>query len=196
MSLDLTAYRNAGEAFVACATQYPERVAVIICRGSGAREHASVTFAELARRAWSRAAVLDARLSPGDRIVIALPTCIEFVEFYLACLFAGMIAVPAPAPGGSATAIKRVAKIVRDCAPALAITTGSGRAVLAEQLREHGFERVPVEEAWEIGPGVAPGLPPRPRRRPRAGHTRRPTVQFGVNRRSEGCDARTRRHPR
>ena len=144
MSLDLTAFRNAGEAFAARAAQYPDRVAVSIYRGEGAREHASVTFAELARRAWARAEVLDARLAPGDRVIIALPTCIEFVELYLACLYAGMTAVPAPAPGGSASAIKRVARIAGDCAPALAITTGGGRPLLAEQLRKHGFERVPA----------------------------------------------------
>jgi acyl-CoA synthetase (AMP-forming)/AMP-acid ligase II len=166
MSLDLTAFRNAGEAFAARAAQYPDRVAVSIYRGEGAREHASVTFAELARRAWARAEVLDARLAPGDRVIIALPTCIEFVELYLACLYAGMTAVPAPAPGGSASAIKRVARIAGDCAPALAITTGGGRPLLAEQLRKHGFERVPVEEAWDISSYEGPGRPPAPRRPP------------------------------
>ncbi len=165
MSVDLTAYRNAGEAFAARAAQYPDRIAVSIYRGEGAREHASVTFAELARRTWARAEELDARLTPGDRVIIALPTCIEFVELYLACLWAGMIAVPAPAPGGSASAIKRVAGIAGDCAPALAITTAGGRPLLAEQLRKQGFEGVPVEEPGAVS-DEAPGRPPGPRRRP------------------------------
>jgi acyl-CoA synthetase (AMP-forming)/AMP-acid ligase II len=160
MSFDLTEYRNAGDAFLSRAAQCPDRVAVTISRATGAREHASITFAELARRARSRAAVLDARLFPGDRVVIALSTCIEFVELYLGCLMAGMTAVPAPAPGGSASATKRIAGIVRDCAPALAITTHGGRAVLAELLREQGPD-VPVEEIWEVGSGDVPVLPDR-----------------------------------
>src|SRR4051794_36661537 len=97
MTLNLDVYRNAGEVFTERVAAHPERTALSIVRGSAEE---SLTYAELARRAGVRAVGLAERLSPGERLIIALPTSTEFVEVYLACLLAGVVAVPVPAPGG------------------------------------------------------------------------------------------------
>ncbi|EWM10368.1 fatty acyl-AMP ligase [Kutzneria sp. 744] len=67
-------------------------------------------------------------------MLIALPTCVEFAEVYLACLFAGLIAVPVPVPGGSSSATERVAAAAADCTPEVAITTSAACGDLAERL--------------------------------------------------------------
>lgn len=154
--LDLVSHRNVGDAFAERVAAHPQRTAVTIYRGAAAADHESLTFAELARRAERRAAGLAARLAPGERVLIALPTCTEFVELYLACLLAGLVAVPVPAPGGAANTVERIAAIAADCAPGLAVTTGADREALAERLREQGLGHIPVEEAGDAEAGTAP----------------------------------------
>ncbi|MEV4447649.1 fatty acyl-AMP ligase [Streptomyces mirabilis] len=156
MASGCTVHPSVGEAFLERVAAHPERPALTIYRGSAATRHESLTFAELARRAGLRAADLGARLTPGERVLIALPTSTEFVELYLACMFAGLIAVPAPVLGGSPAATARVAAVVRDCTPGLAVTTPADRTALADRLRELGQGHVLVEEPGVVGPGAAP----------------------------------------
>ncbi|MFJ7280375.1 fatty acyl-AMP ligase [Kitasatospora sp. NPDC098663] len=162
---DPTDHRNLRDAFAAQVARQPEATALTMFRGSDAAEHESLSFAELARRAALRAERLTARFAPGDRVLIALPTCTQFVELYLACLFSGLIAVPTPPLGGSSTAAERAVAIAADCSPALAVTTGDHRDALAERLVALGLKTVLVEAAGEAGPGEAamptePDLPP------------------------------------
>ena len=161
MTLDFDEYGNVGEAFTERVTAHPGRTALVIVGGSAAEDHESLTFAELARRAGVRAAGLAERLAPGERVIIALPTCVEFVEVYLGCLFAGLVAVPVPAPGGgagagSARAAERITASVGDCTPGLALTLSGDRESLAASLRDRGLGHVPVEEVGEAGPGESP----------------------------------------
>nr|APD72093.1 non-ribosomal peptide synthetase 1 [Streptomyces sp.] len=162
MTVDLTGYRSLGEAFAARVAAHPERTALAFYRGSTAPEHESVTYAELARRSRVRAEDLSRRLSPGDRVLIALPTGTEFVEVYLACLSAGLVAVPSPMPGGSASAGERIAAIAADCSPGLTVTTDSAQEEVTAHLRKHGLERLRVEAVRPVGaePASMPGPGP------------------------------------
>ncbi|MFE7561234.1 fatty acyl-AMP ligase [Kitasatospora sp. NPDC057500] len=162
---DLTDHRNLRDAFAAQVARQPEATALTMFRGSDAEEQESLSFAELARRAALRAARLTARFAPGERVLIALPTCTQFVELYLACLFSGLIAVPTPPLGGSATATERAVAIAADCTPALVVTTADHREALAERLAALGLDGALVEAAGEAGDGeaavpTAPDLPP------------------------------------
>jgi len=155
VTLDLTVHRSVGEAFLNRAAAHPDRTALtVVHAGSGDQD--SRTFGDLARRARLRAANLGARLEPGSRVLIALPTCVEFAEVYLACLLAGLVAVPVPVPGGSASATERVAAVAADCTPALALTTVEARGDLAERL-----PGTLVEAVGDAGAGEA-DLPTRP----------------------------------
>lgn len=145
MTADLTGYRSLGEAFAARAAEFPDRTALTLYRGSAEPDHESIGYRELMRRAQVRATELARRLEPGERVLIALPTGLEFVEIYLACLFAGLIAVPSPVPGPSSSANERVAAITADCAPGLTITTDAALAEITARRREHGFAGLPVE---------------------------------------------------
>ncbi|MBP0455618.1 fatty acyl-AMP ligase [Kitasatospora sp. RG8] len=163
MAFELTGYRNLGDAFAARVAQHPDKTALTIYRSSADAEHESLSYAELARRAALRAADLAQRLAPGDRVLIALPTGTEFVELYLACLMAGVTAVPAPPATGSSSAAQRVAAIAADCAPGLVFTTDGDRDTLTERFHAQGLGHVPVREAAPAGPGEAPEPPPRGR---------------------------------
>ncbi|MFI6306118.1 fatty acyl-AMP ligase [Amycolatopsis thailandensis] len=145
MTIDLTGYQSLGEAFAARAAEFPDRTALTFYRGSTSPDHETVDYRELARRAQARAAELAGRLAPGERVLIALPTGPEFVEIYVACLLAGLIAVPSPLPGQSSSADERVAAIAADCSPGLTITTDAALAKVTELQRERGLTGSPVE---------------------------------------------------
>lgn len=54
-----------------------------------------VTFEDLGKRVFSLAdGLLRTGLAPGDRVAFLLPNCLAFVELRLACLEAGLTAVP------------------------------------------------------------------------------------------------------
>ncbi|MGW4652242.1 fatty acyl-AMP ligase [Kitasatospora sp. NPDC004289] len=160
MAFDLSGYQSLGEAFAARVALHPEKTALTIFRGRAESVHESLTYGELSRRVGLRAAALAERLATGERVLIALPTCAEFVELYLACLMAGVVAVPAPPATGSSSAAQRVAAIAQDCAPALVYTTEGDRETVAERLKAQGLGDVAVEAASPAGPGSTPLLPP------------------------------------
>jgi acyl-CoA synthetase (AMP-forming)/AMP-acid ligase II len=155
VTIDLVGRQAVGAAFLDRAAEHPDKTALTIYRGSSATEHPTLTYAELARRACLRAEGLAARLAPGERVLISLPTGTEFVELYLACLLAGVVAVPLPPLGGSAVA-ERVGVVAGDCRPGLAFTTAGNVDGIAERLRSHGLGHVPVEEPGDVGPGDMP----------------------------------------
>ncbi|MFG2822963.1 fatty acyl-AMP ligase [Kitasatospora sp. NPDC048365] len=158
MTTDFFGHRNVGEAFAARVAAHPDRVALTIHLGPHGPEPESLTFAELDRRSRLRAAELAERLAVGERVLLALPTSSEFVETYLACLMAGLVAVPVPVPGGSAHATARVAAIVRDCTPGLVLTTRRDQLDLSEWFFAQGLE-VPVEAVERVADGEAPAGP-------------------------------------
>ncbi|WP_194909894.1 fatty acyl-AMP ligase [Catenulispora rubra] len=156
MAFELTGYRNLGDAFAARVAQNPDKTAVTIYRDSTEAVHESLSYAELARRAGLRAADLAQHLAPGERVLIALPTGTEFVELYLACLLAGVTAVPAPPATGSAGAAQRVAAIAADCAPGLVFGTAGDFDTLTERFHAQGLGHLPVRAAAPVPAGEAP----------------------------------------
>ncbi|GJF28383.1 AMP-binding protein [Kitasatospora sp. NE20-6] len=156
MTTDFFGHRNIGEALAARVAAHPDRIALTIDQGTTGPEPESLTFAELDRRARLRAAELGGRLAPGERVLLALPTSTAFVEVYLGCLLAGLVAVPVPVPGGSAHATARVAAIVRDCTPGLVLTTPRDQLELCEWFFTQDLA-VPVEAVAPVAAGTAPG---------------------------------------
>src|SRR5208337_2553881 len=97
--------------------------------------HESTTLdsATLDRRARALAAMLRDRSEPGERALLAYPTGADFVIALFACFYAGIVAVPAPAPRMAnldSPTLDRLARVADDCAPSLLLTT----TALAEAL--------------------------------------------------------------
>ncbi|MET8764931.1 fatty acyl-AMP ligase [Lentzea sp. NPDC004782] len=92
---------------------------------SGVVESATITYAELDRRARAIAVRLRELALPGSRALLCHPPGIEFVAAFLGCLYAGIIAVPAPSvrrATGDARHSRLIA-IADDCRPALVLST-------------------------------------------------------------------------
>ena len=70
----------------------------------------------------------DARLTPGDRLLLAYPPGVEMICAFFACAKAGLIPAPTPAPvgPGAHAALYRIAHVARDCGAAGVLTTAEG----------------------------------------------------------------------
>jgi acyl-CoA synthetase (AMP-forming)/AMP-acid ligase II len=79
------------------ASVHPARRAYTFIDSFG-REEATLTFGELQARVAGLAAHLATRLAPGQRALLIFPTCAEFIVTFLACLRAGVVAVPMSSP--------------------------------------------------------------------------------------------------
>ena len=83
-----------------------------------------ITYGELDRRARSLAVSISERTARGDRVLLLVPPGLDYIASYFACLYAGVIAVPAYPPNPRRPDA-RIPAIVDDCAPVLAITTAA-----------------------------------------------------------------------
>ncbi|MFJ8962816.1 fatty acyl-AMP ligase [Lentzea sp. NPDC102401] len=92
---------------------------------SGVVESAALTYAELDLQARAIAVRLRLHAPPGSRALLCHPPGLDFVTAFLGCLYAGIIAVPAPPvrrASGDARHTRLVA-IADDCRPALLLST-------------------------------------------------------------------------
>ncbi|MGV9268861.1 fatty acyl-AMP ligase [Kitasatospora sp. NPDC003701] len=145
MTVDLSGYRNVPDALADRARRRPEHPALIVSPDGGPDGEEVYTHAELLARVERSARHLAARLAPGSRVVLALPSGVDFVESYFGCLTAGMVAVPVPPPGGSAQGRARIEQILRDCEPALVLTEEGEVRGLAETVAQAGLDGCAVE---------------------------------------------------
>ncbi|MBW8832191.1 MAG: AMP-binding protein, partial [Burkholderiales bacterium] len=78
-------------------------------------------YADLDAQARRLAARLQTRTRPGDRVLLVYPPSIDYIVAFYACVYAGVIAVPAVSPSNART-LPRLHAIVDDARPALALT--------------------------------------------------------------------------
>src|SRR5207245_11406301 len=77
------------------AIHQPDRSAYHFLK-DGVALDASLTYAALDQHARAIAGFLQSRAGFGDRILLLYPPGLHFVRAFLGCLYAGVIAVPAP----------------------------------------------------------------------------------------------------
>ncbi|MDB9315587.1 AMP-binding protein [Spirulina sp. CS-785/01] len=87
------------------ACQSPDTLAYTFLK-DGQYPGENLTLGELDTRARAIAAFLQAHCTVGDRVLLVYPQSIEAIVALLGCLYAGVVAVPAPAP--ETTRLKRV----------------------------------------------------------------------------------------
>lgn len=95
---------------------------------------ASITYAELDRRARHIAASIETICQPGDRILIVYPPGLEYIAAFFGCIYAGLIPIPA-IPPATVRAIPRIQRIAIDAGARVALTN---TAIVAqtEQFRD------------------------------------------------------------
>ena len=88
----------------------------------GEVEETTLTYGELDRRARSLAAWLRTVAAPGDRVLLLYPSDLQYVTAFFACLYAGVVAVPAYPPRMNRS-LDRLQSIVSDSQATVALTT-------------------------------------------------------------------------
>jgi acyl-CoA synthetase (AMP-forming)/AMP-acid ligase II len=99
-----------------------------------------VTFRELARDVRAMAVVLADHGAAGERVLIVSGNRVEMLEAYLACAWAGLVAVPVN-PGLTQS---EISGIVESTAPVMALVDPAGRDRI--QAGFPGLPVVPIEE--------------------------------------------------
>ncbi len=121
----------------------------------GEEEQGSLTWGELEARARALAAALQERCAPGDRALLLCPPGLDFVAAFFACLYAGVVAVPAYPPR-SARALPRLRTILEDSRPAVTLAPAAAAARIRSWFERHpelpplpwlAVDEVPVERA-------------------------------------------------
>jgi acyl-CoA synthetase (AMP-forming)/AMP-acid ligase II/acyl carrier protein len=125
----------------------------------GEKEGAQLTFAALDRRARIIAARLHSDIGPGARALLLYPPGLDFVEGFLGCLYAGVIAVPAypPEPDRVRRTLPRLLAILKDADPAIILTTHELDPVMRQAFSEmREFDKVQIlsTDRIDASPGV------------------------------------------
>ncbi len=76
---------------------------------------------------------ISANASPGDRALLLYTSGIEFIETFIACLYAGIIAVPANAPRKNRNS-ERVLSIAKDCSPCIVLCDNRSKEAVSKQI--------------------------------------------------------------
>ncbi|WP_323118646.1 condensation domain-containing protein [Burkholderia alba] len=110
--------------------QRPHHVAVRFL-ADGEHEVHALSYAALDARARRLAAALRARGGPNDRVLLMLPTGLDYIVSFFACQYAGMIAVPAYPPEARHSAhVERLRRMADDCAARIAVLPDESRPML------------------------------------------------------------------
>ena len=136
--------------------EVPDRVAFTLL-AEGEVEIDSLTYRALEERARCLAVELRRRLRPGDRALLLYPSSLDFIIAFLACLSAGVVAVPVQAPRPQERSLARFRAIAKDAAPRAVLST---RALIGEGGIPRAHLAVPeLEDAlwWATDDGGAAG---------------------------------------
>lgn len=140
-------------------TEQSQEVGLRFLTGGG-EESESLTYAELDDRARTAAAWLQTRDLQAERAILMYDTGPDYAVAMLACLYAGVVAVPLyPClPNRSAD---RLRMVIEDAQPAVALANPSATASIAAQLAGYGlgtevlaFDRTGTESASNWQPPV------------------------------------------
>lgn len=99
-----------------------DKQAVILVRDVERDETVGLTYAQLDAASQRAAGWMQRRFAPGERILLLHPVGLDFVIAFMGCVYAGMIAVPAPVPGQYQHERRRVHAIVNDAGIAAILT--------------------------------------------------------------------------
>ncbi|MCI0667953.1 MAG: amino acid adenylation domain-containing protein, partial [Methylococcaceae bacterium] len=129
----------------------------------GESESVRLDYGQLADRVLSIAAAMQSRWLPGNRVILLYPPGLEYVCAFLACVAAGLAAVPAYPPARRQS--QRLNAIVRDADPIAVLTNAEihGRLERMKDLSELlALDRLITDAAELPDPGQWKPRPVRP----------------------------------
>ena len=119
----------------------------------GGRESERLSYAELDREARRIAAWLQATRAQGDRALLLFPAGLDFLKAFFGCLYAGVIAIPAPPPEASRLkrTLPRLRAIAADAGVSIVISNPTIRALVDNcQANLAGLEAMAYLDLAEI----------------------------------------------
>jgi acyl-CoA synthetase (AMP-forming)/AMP-acid ligase II len=119
----------------------------------GGRESERLSYADLDHEARRIAAWLQVSWAPGDRALLLFPAGLDFLKAFFGCLYAGVIAIPAPPPEASRLkrTLPRLRSIAADAGVSIVISNPTIRA-LVDDSRDNipGLETMEYLDIGEI----------------------------------------------
>lgn len=124
--------------------EIPDREAVVFVRhGASGPLEEPLTYGELDRRARALACWLRERCAVGDRVMLLYGTGLDFVSVLAGCMYAGVVAIPAPQPSTQRGHSTRSDGIVRDAEVALVLTDSENHDTAVGLLAHAGLDDIP-----------------------------------------------------
>jgi acyl-CoA synthetase (AMP-forming)/AMP-acid ligase II len=140
----MTHYRSFTELMLERVAEDPDKPALVLLREQdGQAPPETVTYGELHRSAQALAGWLQQRGAGGKRVLVVQTSRRLFAVSFLACLYAGAVAVPAPPPAGRQHHDRRVASIVKDAAVEMVLTSAAEAAEVSQLLAFAGYGNIP-----------------------------------------------------
>jgi acyl-CoA synthetase (AMP-forming)/AMP-acid ligase II len=122
----------------------------------------SMSYLQLDEQARRIAAWLQARCAQGDRVLLLYAPGLNFAAAFIGCIYAGMVAAPAPLPGQQSHQQRRIRSIANNAGVAAILTdsvNGDAVAALAEAQGLTAIPRLATDtagfadpEAWRMPP--------------------------------------------
>jgi acyl-CoA synthetase (AMP-forming)/AMP-acid ligase II len=154
----MTGYRTFTEVITDRVGRTPERVALLLLPDSDERGRpASVTYRTL-DASGRLAGRLGSDGAAGEPVLLLHASPRQFAVSFLACLYAGAVAVPVPPSGGHRHHEERVAGIVRQASPRAALTDAALAPDVSRLLARHGHGSVPCLAADAVSGRPDPPL--------------------------------------
>lgn len=100
----------------------------------GNKETARLTYRELDEKARAIAAELQTLKAKGERALLLYPAGLEVIAAFCGCLYAGVIAIPAPPPEGGRLkrTLPRLQAIIKDASASIVLTTAGILNIVSE----------------------------------------------------------------
>ena len=116
-ALNVYDYKTIIDALYEHSKKMPNELAVTVVEGDA---ESSVTYHELLQEAVKAKSVLSYSTKVGDRVLLAMPTCLEFIFYYFGCLLSARIPVPIPVEK-STSRFSRLRSVVNDAKPSIIV---------------------------------------------------------------------------
>ncbi|MFN5954122.1 MAG: fatty acyl-AMP ligase [Dolichospermum sp.] len=116
------------------ANQTPNQLAYIFLKNRENQEQ-NITYQQLSQHSKNIAIKLQSLIPEGSRALLLYPQGLEFINAFLGCLYAGIIAVPAYPPKRNQK-MSRLAAIIKDAEPQIILTTSSMLETIKEKLTD------------------------------------------------------------
>nr|AEC04356.1 polyketide synthase [Chitinophaga sancti] len=152
-----TVYAPLIDALLQTAERHPNKVLFVFREGG--KTVAAITGRELSAGVAAAGAVLQQSLVAQERVLLILPQGIDFIYSLLACFYANVVAIPAPAADPrQPDLVQRTLSLLEHAAAGTIITTGSFHERLAESIELDSITLLDVQEL------ITPGNEPLPAR--------------------------------